>query len=290
MSKKMGEKLRSYKRTPGSFVLMLLVILSAIITFAVLLFLTAYILINGIPHIKPELFALKYTSENGSLFPALINTIVMTLLSLIIAVPFGIFSAIFLVEYAKRGNKFVDIIRITTETLSGIPSIVYGLFGMLFFVTTLKWGYSLLAGAFTLAIMILPLIMRTTEEALKAVPDSYREGSFGLGAGKLRTVFRIVLPSAVPGILAGVILAIGRIVGETAALIYTAGTVAEIPTGVMGSGRTLAVHMYSMSREGLHMDQAYATAVVLLVLVIGINWLSGFIAKKITKGNGNGEN
>lgn len=290
MTRSIGEKLRSYKRTPGSFVLMLLVMLSAIITFAVLLFLIAYILINGIPHIKPELFALKYTSENGSLFPALINTIIMTTLSLIIAVPFGIFSAIFLVEYAKRGNKFINVIRITTETLSGIPSIVYGLFGMLFFVTTLKWGYSLLAGAFTLSIMILPLIMRTTEEALKAVPDSYREGSFGLGAGKLRTVFRIVLPSAVPGILAGVILAVGRIVGETAALIYTAGTVADIPDGVMGSGRTLAVHMYSMSREGLHMDQAYATAVVLLVLVIGINWLSGFIAKKITKGNGNGEN
>lgn len=290
MTRSIGEKLRSYKRTPGSFILMLLVMLSAIITFAVLLFLIAYILINGIPHIKPELFALKYTSENGSLFPALINTIIMTALSLIIAVPFGIFSAIFLVEYAKRGNKFINVIRITTETLSGIPSIVYGLFGMLFFVTTLKWGYSLLAGAFTLSIMILPLIMRTTEEALKAVPDSYREGSFGLGAGKLRTVFRIVLPSAVPGILAGVILAVGRIIGETAALIYTAGTVADIPDGVMGSGRTLAVHMYSMSREGLHMDQAYATAVVLLVLVIGINWLSGFIAKKITKGNGNGEN
>ena len=290
MTRSIGEKLRSYKRTPGSFILMLLVMLSAIITFAVLLFLIAYILINGIPHIKPELFALKYTSENGSLFPALINTIIMTALSLIIAVPFGIFSAIFLVEYAKRGNKSINVIRITTETLSGIPSIVYGLFGMLFFVTTLKWGYSLLAGAFTLSIMILPLIMRTTEEALKAVPDSYREGSFGLGAGKLRTVFRIVLPSAVPGILAGVILAVGRIVGETAALIYTAGTVADIPDGVMGSGRTLAVHMYSMSREGLHMDQAYATAVVLLVLVIGINWLSGFIAKKITKGNGNGEN
>lgn len=290
MTRSIGEKLRSYKRTPGSFILMLLVMLSAIITFAVLLFLIAYILINGILHIKPELFALKYTSENGSLFPALINTIIMTALSLIIAVPFGIFSAIFLVEYAKRGNKFINVIRITTETLSGIPSIVYGLFGMLFFVTTLKWGYSLLAGAFTLSIMILPLIMRTTEEALKAVPDSYREGSFGLGAGKLRTVFRIVLPSAVPGILAGVILAVGRIVGETAALIYTAGTVADIPDGVMGSGRTLAVHMYSMSREGLHMNQAYATAVVLLVLVIGINWLSGFIAKKITKGNGNGEN
>ena len=275
MTRSIGEKLRSYKRTPGSFILMLLVMLSAIITFAVLLFLIAYILINGIPHIKPELFALKYTSENESLFPALINTIIMTALSLIIAVPFGIFSASFLLEYAKRGNKFINVIRITTETLSGIPSIVYGLFGMLFFVTTLKWGYSLLAGAFTLSIMILPLIMRTTEEALKAVPDSYREGSFGLGAGKLRTVFRIVLPSAVPGILAGVILAVGRIVGETAALIYTAGTVADIPDGVMGSGRTLAVHMYSMSREGLHMDQAYATAVVLLVLVIGINWLSG---------------
>ena len=283
MTRSIGEKLRSYKRTPGSFILMLLVMLSAIITFAVLLFLIAYILINGIPHIKPELFALKYTSENGSLFPALINTIIMTALSLIIAVPFGIFSAIFLVEYAKRGNKFINVIRITTETLSGIPSIVYGLFGMLFFVTTLKWGYSLLAGAFTLSIMILPLIMRTTEEALKAVPDSYREGSFGLGAGKLRTVFRIVLPSAVPGILAGVILAVGRIVGETAALIYTAGTVADIPDGVMGSGRTLAVHMYSMSREGLHMDQAYATAVILLLLVVGINALSSFIARKLTK-------
>ena len=153
---------------------------------------------------------------------------------------------------------------------------------MLFFVNTLDWGFSILAGAFTLSIMILPLIMRTTEEALKSVPDSYREGSFGLGAGKLRTVFRIVLPSAVPGILAGVILAIGRIVGETAALIYTAGSVAQIPKSVMGSGRTLAVHMYHLSSEGLYMDQAYATAVILLVLVVGINTLSGMIARKLT--------
>ena len=171
----------------------------------------------------------------------------------------------------------------TTETLSGIPSIVYGLFGMLFFVTTLGWGFSLLAGAFTLAIMILPLIMRTTEEALKAVPDSYREGSFGLGAGKLRTVFTIVLPSAVPGILAGVILAIGRIVGETAALMYTSGTVAKVPSSLMGSGRTLALHMYTLASEGLYMDQAYATAVILLVLVVGINTLSSVIARKLTK-------
>ena len=288
--KKMRQKLISYKNAPGSAVLALLVLLSAFLTFAVLLFLIAYILINGIPYISGDLFALEYNSDNVSLFPALINTVAMTLLSLIIAVPLGIFSAIFLVEYAKRGNRFIGVIRLTTETLSGIPSIVYGLFGLLFFVTTLKWGLSLLAGAFTMAIMILPLVMRTTEEALKSVPDSYREGSFGLGAGKLRTIFRIVLPSAVPGILAGVILAIGRIVGETAALMYTSGTVAQIPKNVLGSGRTLALHMYVLANEGLHTDKAYATAVILLILVIGINMLSGVIAKKITKGNGNGEN
>jgi len=276
-------KLKSYKRTPGSFLVMLLVMASALITFAVLIFLIAYVLINGIPYIKPSLFALEYTSENASLMPALINTVIMTGLSLIIAVPIGIFSAIFLVEYAGRGNKFVEVIRLTTETLQGIPSIVYGLFGMLFFVNTCGWGFSLLAGAFTLSIMVLPLIMRSTEEALKSVPDSYREGSFGLGAGKLRTVFKIVLPSAIPGILAGVILAIGRIVGETAALIYTAGTVAQVPSNVFGSGRTLAVHMYNLSSEGLYMDQAYATAVILLVLVVGINTLSGVVAKKLTK-------
>ena len=288
--KKMRQKLISYKNAPGSAVLALLVLLSAFLTFAVLLFLIAYILINGIPYISGDLFALEYNSDNVSLFPALINTVAMTLLSLIIAVPLGIFSAIFLVEYAKKGNRFIGVIRLTTETLSGIPSIVYGLFGLLFFVTTLKWGLSLLAGAFTMAIMILPLVMRTTEEALKSVPDSFREGSFGLGAGKLRTIFRIVLPSAVPGILAGVILAIGRIVGETAALMYTSGTVAQIPKNVMGSGRTLALHMYVLANEGLHTDKAYATAVILLILVIGINMLSGVIAKKITKVNGNGEN
>ncbi len=278
-----ADKVKSYLRHPGSMILMLLVMIAAFITFALLLFLIFYILVNGIPYIKPSLFSLHYTSENASVIPALINTVVMTVLSLLIAVPFGIFSAIFLVEYAGKGNKFIEVIRLTTETLSGIPSIVYGLFGMLFFVNTLKWGFSVLAGAFTLSIMILPLIMRQTEEALKAVPDSYREGSFGLGAGKLRTVFRIVLPSAVPGILAGVILAIGRIVGETAALIYTAGTVAQVPKNVLGSGRTLAIHMYMLSSEGLYMDQAYATAVILLVLVVAINTLSGVVAKKLTK-------
>lgn len=255
---------------------------AVVITFAVLLFLIAYILINGIPNLKLSLFEWTYNSDNVSMMPAIITTVEMTLLALVIAVPLGLFTAIYLNEYAKRGNKLVGIIRITTETLSGIPSIVYGLFGMLFFVTQLHWGYSLIAGGMTLAIMILPLIMRTAEEALMAVPDTFREGSFGLGAGRLRTVFRIVLPSAMPGILSGIILAIGRIVGETAALIFTAGTMAQIP-GLFQSGRTLAIHMYVLSGEGLHMNEAYATAVVLLVVVLLMNALSAFVAKKLTK-------
>ena len=267
----------------GSKIIKVLVFASAAITFAVLLFLIAYILIRGVPYLKPSIFSFTYTSDNASLMPALINTIIMTLLSLVIAVPIGIFSAIFLVEYAGNQNGFIKIIRLTTETLSGIPSIIYGLFGMLFFVSALHMGFSILTGAFTLGIMILPLIMRTTEEALRSVPDMYREGSFGLGAGKLRTIFRIVLPSAIPGILAGVILAIGRIVGETAALIYTAGTVAGVANGLLGSGRTLAIHMYVLASEGLYMNQAYATSVVLLVLVIIINQLSSLVAKKLEK-------
>ena len=219
---------------------------------------------------------------NVSMMPAIINTVLMVLLVLLIAVPVGIGAAIYLVEYAKRGSKLVKLVRITAETLSGIPSIVYGLFGYLLFATTFRWGYTFLGGALTLAIMILPLILRTTEEALKAVPDSFREGSFGLGAGSLRTIFRIILPSAVPGIVSGVILGIGRVVGETAALMYTAGTIAKVP-GLMSSGRTLAVHMYALLSEGLYMKQAYATAVVLLVVVLLINAGSGWIAKKLTK-------
>ncbi len=283
MTKRIIRKIKSYKRSPLSLILFVLVNLSAIISGGVLLFLIGYILVKGIPNLSLDIFAWEYTSENVSLMPALINTILMTLLSLLIAVPVGVSAAIYLVEYAKRGNKLVKIIGVTAETLSGIPSIVYGLFGMLFFVTALGWGYSFLAGAFTLAIMILPLIMRTTEEALRSVPDSYREGSFGLGAGRLRTIFKIILPPAAPGILAGIILAVGRIVGESAALIYTAGTVAAIPDGLFSSGRTLAVHMYSLSREGLYVGEAYATAVVLLVLVVGINLLSTKIAKKISE-------
>ena len=271
----------TYKKKPGSLIMRILVIASAVITVGILFSLIVYILANGIMNLKPELFAWEFSTYNMSMMPAIVSTVYITALSLVMAVPIGIFSAIYLVEYAKRGSKLVKVIRTTTETLQGIPSIVYGLFGYILFVITLGWSYSLLAGAVTLAIMILPLIIRTTEEALISVPDSYREGSFGLGAGKLRTVFKIILPCAVPGILAGVILAIGRIVGESAALIFTAGTVAQVPGSLFDSARTLSVHMYALLSEGLYTEEAYATAVVLLVLVILINALSGFIAKKL---------
>lgn len=275
------DKLAAYKKRPLSMFLLMAVTVSAVITVGVLGALVIYILANGIMNLSPELFAWKYTTENVSMLPAIINTFLMTALSLLIAVPIGICSAIYLVEYAKRGNKLVSIVRITTETLSGIPSIVYGLFGYLMFVIAFGWGLSFFVGALTLSIMVLPTIMRTTEEALLSVPDSYREGSFGLGAGRLRTIFKVVLPSAVPGILSGVILAIGRIVGETAALIFTSGTTAEIPKSLFDSGCTLAVHMYKLLSEGLYTKQAYATAVVLLVMVVIINAASGKLAKKL---------
>lgn len=275
-----AEKMKSYRKHPGSFLLLLLVLAAAFITVATLLFLVGYILVTGIPNLKPSLFAWEYNSENVSMVPAIINTVQMVVVALLFAVPFGVGAAIYLVEYAKKGNKVVGLVRITAETLTGIPSIVYGLFGMLFFVSALKWGISMLSGAMTLAIMVLPTIMRTTEEALLCVPDSYREGSFGLGAGKLRTVFKIVLPAAIPGILSGIILAIGRIVGETAALIYTAGTVAGL-AGITDSGRTLAIHMYVLSNEGLHKNEANATAVILLFIVLGINAVSSRLAKKL---------
>ena len=277
----MKQYFRMYKKHPKAVALRILVTAAAALTVLVLFSLVFYILIKGIPNLKPSLFEWKYTSKNASMMPAIINTITMVLMTLLIAVPFGIGSAIYLTEYAKRGNTVVPVIRMTTETLSGIPSIVYGLFGYMAFVRWLDWGYSLMAGIITLAIMILPLIMRTTEEALLAVPDSYREGSYGLGAGRLRTIFRVVLPSAMPGILSGVILGVGRIVGETAALIYTAGSVTGVPDSLMSSGRTLAVHMYALLSEGLYTDEAYATAVVLLVLVFIINRLSAYVANKI---------
>ena len=278
------QKLAAYRKKPGSLAILILVLLSAVLTVGALIALIAYILVMGIPNLSPSLFEWEYNSVNVSMMPAIINTVFMTALALVIAVPLGVFSAIYLVEYAKRGSKLVSVVRITAETLSGIPSIVYGLFGYLMLVIACGFKYSILSGGLTLSIMILPVIMRTTEEALKAVPDSFREGSFALGAGRLRTVFRIVLPSAVPGILSGVILGMGRVVGETAALMYTAGTVPGVASGLLDSGRTLSVHMYLLLSEGLYTNQAYGTAVVLLVMVVLLNGVSGLVAKKLTKG------
>lgn len=285
----MGARLKfsieTARRYPLSFVLKVLVVGSALLTLGALFFLLAYIIVNGVPHLKPSLFAWKYNTKNVSLVPALLNTLIIVGIPLIVTVPLGVFSAIYLCEYAKKGSKVVEVVRITAETLSGIPSIVYGLFGLLFFVIYLRWGYSILAGSMTLSIMILPLIMRTAEEALLSIPTSLREASFALGAGKLRTIFRIVLPAAIPGILSGVILGIGRIVGETAALIYTAGTVPRIPGSVFSSGRTLAIHLYTLSSEGFHTNEAFATAVVLLIIVLLINALSAGLARRLGGGN-----
>ncbi len=260
----------------------------ALFTTLVLLGIVGFILVNGVPHLTPTLFEWNYTSENVSLMPALISTLYMALLALLIAVPIGVSSAIYLVEYAKPGSRFVRAVRVTTETLQGIPSIIYGLFGMLFFTTVLGWGLSLLSGACTLAIMVLPVVMRTAEEALIAVPASYRAGGFALGAGYHRTIFRCVLPSALPGIVGGVLLALGRCVGEVAALLFTAGTIAQIPDfggqgifALFDSCRTLAVHMYVLASEGLHIDGTYATAVVLLVLVTLLNVIANVAEKRL---------
>ena len=254
--------------------------------FAVVL-ICIFLFANGVPAMKEIglldfLTGAKWKPGNDiyGILPMILGSLYITAGASVIGVPIGLLTAVFMAFYCPK--KLYGLLKPCTELLAGIPSIVYGLFGMLFFVTRLHWGYSLLAGAMTLAIMILPLIMRTAEEALMAVPDSYREGSFGLGAGRLRTVFRIVLPAAGPGILSGVILGIGRIVGETAALIFTAGTMAQIP-GLFQSGRTLAIHMYVLSGEALHMNEANATAVVLLLVVLLMNMLSALAAKKLTK-------
>ena len=274
-----------------SKILRALVYVGAILTALVLAGIVGYVLINGIPHLKPSLFEWTYTSENVSLMPALIDTILMALLALALSVPTGVGAAIYLVEYARSSSRFVRAVRMTAETLQGIPSIIYGLFGLLFFTTMLGWGLSLISGACTLAIMVLPVVMRTTEEALLAVPESYKQGGFALGAGHVRTIFRCVLPSALPGIVGGVLLALGRCVGEVAALLFTAGTVAQIPDfggqgifAIFDSCRTLAVHMCVLASEGLHMDETYATAVVLLILIVILNMGANFAAKRLKRG------
>lgn len=279
----LAQKWQSLRHRPGSLAWYVLVHAGALFSVATLAFIVFYILIKGIPNLTPELFSLHYDSENVSMLPALINTLFMVVIALVLALPIGIGAAIYLVEYVKKGSRFVGLVRLTAETLTGIPSIIYGLFGSIFFVKFCNMGLSLLSGSLTLSIMVLPVILRTTEESLKMVPDSYREGSFGLGAGKLRTISQVVLPSAIPGIVNGVILSIGRIVGESAALIFTAGTIAEVAGSVFSSARTLAVHMYVLSGEGLYMNQTFATAVVLLLLAILLNFAAEFVAKLLRK-------
>lgn len=259
--------------------------IATVITVLAVCLIIGYILIMGLPQIKPEMFELEYNSDNVSFMPALFNTLIVIVMAVSCSSIFGIGAAIFLNEYTNKTNFFVRIVALATETLSGIPSIVYGLFGLLFFVYYLQWGLSLLAGVCTMAIMTFPIIMRASQEALAAVPDLYREGSFGLGAGRFRTVFKIVLPAAIPGILGGIILAIGRTVGESAALIYTAGSIAAVPETVFSSTRTLAVHMYLLASEGLHIDATYATAVLLLLFVLLINFATSAVANRISKGN-----
>lgn len=258
-------------------------VLAVIFCYGSLALVVIYVLVKGLPYMSPKLFEVEYNTDNVSMLPSIVTTLIVVALSILIAAPIGVFTAIYLVEYAKSGSKIVEIIRLAAETLQGIPSIVYGLFGMLFFVTRLGLGYSIISGVFTISIMILPLIIRSTEEALKSVNDSIRHASFALGAGRLRTIFKIVLPVAMPGIVSGIVLAIGRVVGETACLIYTLGTATAMPKGISSSSRTLALHMYMLSSEGMHVGEAYATGTVLLIVVVLINFISTKIASKLTE-------
>ncbi|NYB76074.1 phosphate ABC transporter permease PstA [Sedimentibacter hydroxybenzoicus DSM 7310] len=273
------------RRKTISLILKLTVWFCGILTVGILIYILLFILLRGVPKINMEFLFGEYNSDTLSAFSSVVTTIEMVIISLFISVPIGVFCAIYLTEYAKRGNKTVKVIRLAVDTLAGIPSIVFGLFGMILFVKLLGFRASVLSGICTLSIMILPLIISSSEEAIKSVPDMYREGSLGLGAGRLRTVFRIVLPTAMPGILSGIILAIGRIVGETAALIFTSGTnVLKNPTlDLMASQRTLAIHMYMLASEGLphSKEMAFATGSILIIIVFLVNYTTTKLAGRI---------
>ena len=261
---------------------------SASITIIFLLWVIWHILSNGLSHVSWEFITGSYTriGEASGIWAMIVSTVYMVGLSLALAAPIGIMTAIYLTEYAKPGSKIVKVIRFCTESLAGIPSIVYGLFGMTFFVTTLGLGFSILAGALTLSMLILPVLIRTTEEALMAVPVPYREGGYALGASKIYTIWRLILPSAMPGIITSVILSIGRVIGESAPVFLTAGMVTQIPESVLESGRTLTVHLYKLTQELFtqsEWDQAYATATVLIVLVLVLNVATKVIAARYNK-------
>ncbi len=259
--------------------------LATAIAMGALLWIIVYIFMGGLPHINWEILFGPYSSDNPSMRFAIVTTLILVAVSLVIAGPLGVGCAIYLCEYAKKGSRLVKIIRLATETLAGIPSIIFGLFGALFFGTALHMGYSLLAGILTVSIMVLPTIIRTSEEAILSVPDLYREGSFGLGAGKLRTVVCIVLPAASRGILSALVLSTGRILGETAALLFTLGSVAKMPQSLMDSSRTLSVHMFISTRDGgmAGRNVAFVAGVTLLVLVTAMNLLTKYFSKKAGK-------
>ncbi|WP_039987955.1 phosphate ABC transporter permease PstA [Vibrio owensii] len=258
---------------------------SAALTVGFLFWIIWYILSNGLQHVDWNFITDDYTrtGDEHGIFPMIVSTIYMVIASIAVAAPLGIMTAIYLTEYAKVGSRLVKIIRFCTESLAGIPSIIFGLFGMTFFVAILGLGFSILSGALTLSILILPVIIRTTEEALMAVPQTYREGSYGLGASKIYTIWRLILPSAMPGILTSVILSIGRVIGESAPVFLTAGMVARIPDSLLDSGRTLTVHLYKLTTELFTIEewnQAYGTATVLIVVVLLINMFTKLIARR----------
>lgn len=275
------------KRNTTSYILSFLVYLSVVLTFIFLIWVVGDVVIKGVPSLKPSQFEWKYTTDNVSMMPSIINTLEMVVITLIIAVPIGILSGIYMVEYAKADNRFFKLVNLMVETLQGIPSIIYGLFGYLFFGNVFGLKYTILSGALTMSIMVLPLIITSTVESLKSVPNSLREASYGLGAKKLRTVFNVVLPSASMGIFSGIVLAVGRVFGETAALMFTSGSMGNI-AGPLQSGRTMAIHMYTLQSESLHLNESYATAFVLILVVVFINAVSETLSKKLEKENVNG--
>ncbi|TOJ21237.1 phosphate ABC transporter permease PstA [Vibrio parahaemolyticus] len=259
--------------------------ISAALTVGFLFWIIWYILSNGLQHVDWNFITDNYTrtGDEHGIFPMIVSTIYMVIASIAVAAPLGIMTAIYLTECAKVGSRLVKVIRFCTESLAGIPSIIFGLFGMTFFVAILGLGFSILSGALTLSILILPVIIRTTEEALMAVPQTYREGSYGLGASKIYTIWRLILPSAMPGILTSVILSIGRVIGESAPVFLTAGMVARIPDSLLDSGRTLTVHLYKLTTELFTIEewnQAYGTATVLIVVVLLINMVTKLIARR----------
>lgn len=270
-------------RNTKDIILKYLIYLAAFITVSMLVVIVGYIFYKGFRNISFDFIFSDYqTSGDGGVYPMIVATLYTVLIAILVSAPIGILSAIYLQEYAKQG-KLVSAIRFCTESLAGIPSIIYGLFGGIFFVVFMKMGYSLLSGSLIVAIIILPVIIRTTEEALKTVPQSYREASFALGATKLQTLYKVIIPSAIPGIISGVILSIGRVIGESAAILLTAGTVAKLPDGIMSSARTLTVHSYLLTKETGDIVTASSIGIILIVIVLFLNTLAKIAGKKLSK-------